>query len=161
MAVIQSPALHGFDTCADRRLHIGDRGCGLEPRIVARAQTEQKEVIVVVDKPRNGRASAEIDHLHARTAIRVAVVADLRELPVLDRRGRYDRIASVEVWIFPLTNFRSREPAQRSSSPSRARAGVNIVTPAINDDTTNNETRLRVFMTPPLSFFSALLPSTA
>src|SRR4029077_611394 len=65
------------------------------------------------------------------------------------------------VCIFPLTNFTSREPAQRSSSLSRANAGVNIVTPAINDDTTNNETRLRVFMTPPLSFFSTLLPSTA
>ncbi len=96
MAVIHSPRFHGFGTCADRRLHIGDRGCGLKPRIMAGAQTEQNEVIVVIDKPRNGRAAAEIDHLHAGTAIRVAVVANLHELAVLDRRGRYDRIASVE-----------------------------------------------------------------
>jgi len=57
---------------------------------VARTQTEQHEVIVIVDKARNGRAPAEIDHLHA------GAVTDRRELPVLDRHGRYDRIASIE-----------------------------------------------------------------
>ena len=40
------------------------------------AQTEQQEVIVVVDEPRNGGASAKIDHLHAGATTRVPIVAD-------------------------------------------------------------------------------------
>src|SRR5262249_58601680 len=75
---------------------VRDRGRGLEPRVVARTQTEQHEVIVIVDKARNGRAPAEIDHLHAGAAMGPSLVADRRELPVLDRHGRYDRIASIE-----------------------------------------------------------------
>src|SRR6516162_10192381 len=42
------------------------------------------------------RAPAEIDHLHAGAAIGPSHVTDRRELPVLDRHGRYDRIASIE-----------------------------------------------------------------
>ena len=68
--------LHGFHPRADRCLNVSDRGRGFEPRVVTGAQTEQQEMVVVVDEPRNGRAPAEIDHLHAGATTRVPIVAD-------------------------------------------------------------------------------------
>ena len=88
---------HGAASRADRGLHVRDRERVLEPRIVARTQAEQHDVVVIVDEPRNGRAPLQVDHAHAGAAVvRPSVVPDRRELPVPDRHGRDDRIMPVE-----------------------------------------------------------------
>ena len=87
---------------------------------MAGAQTEQNEVIVVIDEPRNGRAAAEIDHLHAGTAIEWPSSPTSTNLPFLIVADDTIELRASKVWIFPLTNFTSREPAQRSSSRSRS-----------------------------------------
>src|SRR5262249_58633631 len=54
------------------------------------------EWLVFGKRPGTGGPPAEIDHLHAGAAMGPSLVTDRRELPVLDRHGRYDRIASIE-----------------------------------------------------------------
>src|SRR4029079_14895922 len=82
-------SLHCFTPRADRSLNVSDRGRGLETRVVAGTQSEQHEVIVVIDEPRNGGAATEINYLHAGTTTRVPIVADRCDFSVLDCHRRY------------------------------------------------------------------------
>ena len=77
----------------DRRKHGFDRIRVLEPRVVARPQSEQHDVVVVVDEARNSRAPSKVDSLRAGCPLGPA--ADGREPVADDEHRRDDRVASI------------------------------------------------------------------
>ncbi len=77
----------------ERLEHGADRVGVLEPRVVAGAQAEQHDVVVVVDDARDRRAPAEVDRPRALGRRRLA--ADRREALADDVHGRDDGIVVV------------------------------------------------------------------
>src|SRR5262249_13166063 len=96
IAVMNSPAFTGLVRAPIAAGMSRTRGGVRSARAGAGSKPEPQEGFVFADRPGTGRAPAEIDHLHAAAAIGPSLVTDRRELPVLDRHGRYDRIASIE-----------------------------------------------------------------
>ena len=78
----------------DQRLHVRNRACGLEPRVVSRSQAEQHDVIVVVDQAGNGGAALQVNNPGAR-AQASAALADAGDDPVLNRHLGDDGVLRV------------------------------------------------------------------
>jgi hypothetical protein len=85
--------------CARARrdgLDVGNRRRVLERRVVAGADAEQDDVIVVVDEPGDDRASVQVDGACAGAeALPAAARAHRREAPVLDRHLAHGAAAGV------------------------------------------------------------------
>ncbi len=78
----------------DQLLHVGDRFRGLDPRVVARAQPEQHDVIVVVDQPWHRGTALQVDDLGATRGAELAA-ADRRELVADHARRFHDLVAGI------------------------------------------------------------------
>jgi hypothetical protein len=63
--------------------------------VVPGPEAEQDDVVVVVDQTRHHRAPVEVDHLLAAVVDEAGVVADRRELVVVDRHRRDDAVLRV------------------------------------------------------------------
>ena len=72
--------MHGLD--------LGDRGCAFERCVISGPNTEQDDVVVVVDEPGNDRAAAQVDLPRAGTETLIAALTDSRESTVLNRHLR-------------------------------------------------------------------------
>ncbi len=93
------PAAHGGDPLAgrdrgsaggDHRLHLGDRGCVLQPRVVPGTVAEQDDVVVVVDQAGDHRAALHVDHPGAGPDLGVG-----DEPSLADARRGYHRVMGV------------------------------------------------------------------
>ena len=91
----ESASRHRLRSHLDRGLHLCDGRRRLETRIKTRTETEQHDVIVVVNEAGNGGPASQIDDLRAPIQPARRALADGLEPAVLNRHLRDDGVSRV------------------------------------------------------------------
>ena len=79
MAVMNSPLGHCPGASLNRGLHFGDGTRGFQAHVMARTQTQQHDVVVIVDQSRHHRAAGKVDGPSAWTQLQIARRARQRQ----------------------------------------------------------------------------------